>query len=154
MAQEMDHLLSDLRVLDLTRALAGPSCTRMLVEMGAEVIKVEPAPGGDMVRGISVFRNDRSLYYVQQNRGKKSLCVNLRDPQGLALLTELIPQVDVVVENFKPGVIANMGWAMSGSRNSSPISSCAPSRLWVRAARWPTRPATTTSPRPTRGSRR
>ena len=104
-----DHLLSDLRVLDLTRALAGPSCTRMLVEMGAEVIKVEPAPGGDMVRGISVFRNERSLYYVQQNRGKKSLCVNLRDPKGLALLTELIPQVDVVVENFKPGVIANMG---------------------------------------------
>ena len=109
MAQGMDHLLSDLRVLDLTRALAGPSCTRMLVEMGAEVIKVEPAPGGDMVRSISVFRNDRSLYYVQQNRGKKSLCVNLRDPQGLALVTELIPQVDVVVENFKPGVIANMG---------------------------------------------
>jgi crotonobetainyl-CoA:carnitine CoA-transferase CaiB-like acyl-CoA transferase len=105
----MDHLLSDLRVLDLTRALAGPSCTRMLVEMGAEVIKVEPAPGGDMVRSISVFRNDRSLYYVQQNRGKKSLCVNLRDPQGLALVTELIPQVDVVVENFKPGVIASMG---------------------------------------------
>lgn len=109
MPQGMDHLLSDLRVLDLTRALAGPSCTRMLVEMGAEVIKVEPAPGGDMVRNISVFRNDRSLYYVQQNRGKKSLCVNLRDPRGLALLTELIPHVDVVVENFKPGVIANMG---------------------------------------------
>ena len=109
MPQGMDHLLSDLRVLDLTRALAGPSCTRMLVEMGAEVIKVEPAPGGDMTRNISVFRNDRSLYYVQQNRGKKSLCVNLRDPRGLALLTELIPHVDVVVENFKPGVIANMG---------------------------------------------
>ena len=104
-----DHLLSDLRVLDLTRALAGPSCTRMLVEMGAEVIKVEPAPGGDMVRNVSIFRNERSLYYVQQNRGKKSLCVNLRDPKGLALLTELIPHVDVVVENFKPGVIANMG---------------------------------------------
>jgi crotonobetainyl-CoA:carnitine CoA-transferase CaiB-like acyl-CoA transferase len=81
----------------------------MLAEMGAEVIKVEPSPGGDMVRRISVFRNNRSLYFAQQNRGKKSLCLNLRDPRALALVTELIPQVDVVVENFKPGVIANMG---------------------------------------------
>ncbi|MGH7963783.1 MAG: CaiB/BaiF CoA transferase family protein, partial [Candidatus Binatia bacterium] len=94
---------------DLTRALAGPSCTRMLVEMGADVIKVEPAPNGDMIRRISVFRNNRSLYFVQQNRGKKSLCLNLRDPRALALLTELIPQVDVVVENFKPEVMAEMG---------------------------------------------
>jgi crotonobetainyl-CoA:carnitine CoA-transferase CaiB-like acyl-CoA transferase len=81
----------------------------MLAEMGAEVIKVEPAPNGDMIRRISVFRNNRSLYFVQQNRGKKSLCVNLRDPRGLALITELVPKVDVVVENFKPGVIAEMG---------------------------------------------
>jgi len=109
MPQATEHVLSDLRVLDLTRALAGPSCTRMLAEMGAEVIKVEPAPNGDMIRRISVFGNNRSLYFVQQNLGKKSLCVNLRDPRGLALLAELIPKVDVVVENFKPGVIAEMG---------------------------------------------
>ena len=109
MPQGMDHVLSDLRVLDFSRALAGPSCTRMLAEMGAEVIKVEPAPNGDMIRRISVFRNNRSLYFVQQNRGKKSLCVNLRDPRALALVTELVPKVDVVVENFKPGVMAEMG---------------------------------------------
>jgi crotonobetainyl-CoA:carnitine CoA-transferase CaiB-like acyl-CoA transferase len=109
MSQKLDHVLSDLRVLDLTRALAGPSCTRMLAEMGAEVIKVEPAPNGELARRLSVYRNDRSLYYIQQNLGKKSLCVNLRDPRGLALVTELIPQVDVVVENFKPGVMAEMG---------------------------------------------
>lgn len=109
MPQVMEHVLSDLRVLDLSRALAGPSCTRMLAEMGAEVIKVEPAPHGDLVRRISVFRNNRSLYFVQQNRGKKSLCVNLRDPRGMALVTELVPKVDVVVENFKPGVMAEMG---------------------------------------------
>lgn len=109
MPQPMTHILSDLRVLDLSRALAGPSCTRMLVEMGADVIKVEPAPNGDMIRRISVFRNNRSLYFVQQNRGKKSLCLNLRDPRAIALLTELIPQVDVVVENFKPEVMAEMG---------------------------------------------
>ncbi len=109
MPQGMDHVLSDLRVLDFTRALAGPSCTRMLAEMGAEVIKVEPAPIGELARRLSNYRNNRSLYYIQQNLGKKSLCANLRDPRGLALVTELIPKVDVVVENFKPGVIAEMG---------------------------------------------
>ena len=79
MSQDPDLALSDLRILDLTRAVAGPTCTRMLVEMGADVIKVEPAPAGDLTRGVSVFRNDRSLYYVQQNRGKQSFCVNLKD---------------------------------------------------------------------------
>ena len=109
MTQKLDHVLSDLRVLDLTRALAGPSCTRMLAEMGAEVIKVEPAPNGELARRFSNYRNERSLYYIQQNLGKKSFCVNLRDPRGLALVTELVPQVDVVVENFRPGVMADMG---------------------------------------------
>jgi crotonobetainyl-CoA:carnitine CoA-transferase CaiB-like acyl-CoA transferase len=81
----------------------------MLAEMGAEVIKVEPGPNGELARRFSNYRNDRSLYYIQQNLGKKSMCVNLRDPRGLALVTELVPKVDVVVENFKPGVIAEMG---------------------------------------------
>lgn len=109
MPPQMDHVLSDLKVLDLSRALAGPSCTRMLAEMGAEVIKIEPAPSGELSRRLSVQPSGRSLYYVQQNLGKKSVCVNLRDPRGLALVTELIPKVDVVVENFKPGVMAEMG---------------------------------------------
>ena len=109
MAGAMEHALSGIRVLDLSRALAGPSCTRMLAEMGAEVIKVESAPSGDMVRGMSKLRNERSLYYIQQNRGKKSVCVNLRDPRGMALVTALVPKVDVVVENFKPGTMAEMG---------------------------------------------
>jgi CoA:oxalate CoA-transferase len=105
------HALDDLRVLDLTRAAAGPACTRMLAEMGAQVIKVEPTPGGDMIRHMSAltFRNERSLYFVQQNRGKKSLCVNLKDPRGLALVAELVPHVDVVVENFRPGVMDALG---------------------------------------------
>ena len=120
MPQGMEHVLSDLRVLDLTRALAGPSCTRMLAEMGAEVIKVEPAPNGELARRLSIYRNNRSLYYIQQNLGKKSLCVNLRDPRGLALVTELVPQVDVVVENFKPGVIAEMGLGYERLRELNP----------------------------------
>lgn len=109
MSHDQDLALSDLRILDLTRAVAGPTCTRMLVEMGADVIKVESAPGGDLVRNISVFRNDRSLYFVQQNRGKKGICVNLKDPRGIALVAELVPQVDAVVENFRPGVMDALG---------------------------------------------
>jgi hypothetical protein len=64
---------------------------------------------GDMTRKMSHIRNDRSLYYVQQSLGKKSLCVDLRDPRGMALITALVPKVDVVVENFKPGTLAQMG---------------------------------------------
>ena len=103
------HMLSGFRILDLTRALAGPSCTRMFAELGAEVIKVEPATSGDMVRGISKLRGERSLYIIQQSLNKKSLCVNLRDPEGLALIKELVPHCDAVVENFKPGIMADMG---------------------------------------------
>src|SRR5262245_18100268 len=109
MPRNMDHVLSDLRVLDLTRALAGPSCTRMLAEMGAEVITVEPAPSGELARRFSNYRNNRSLYYIQQHLSKRNLCVNLRDPVWLALVTELVPQVDVGVENFQPGVIEETG---------------------------------------------
>src|SRR5229473_2459572 len=109
MAAATEHALTGLKVLDFSRALAGPSCTRMLVEMGAEVIKVEAAPDGDMVRGMSKLRGERSLYYIQQNRGKKSICVNLRDQRGMALITSLVPKMDVVVENFKPGTMAQMG---------------------------------------------
>jgi CoA:oxalate CoA-transferase len=109
MTAPTEHVLSGLRVLDLTRALAGPTCTRMLAEMGADVIKVESAPHGDMTRRMSKIRNERSLYFVQQNLGKKSLCVDLRDPRGMALIAALVPKVDVVVENFKPGTLAAMG---------------------------------------------
>ncbi len=109
--RRLDHALSDLRVLDLTRAAAGPACTRMLAEMGADVIKVEGAPGGDMIRHMAAmqFRNERSLYFVQQNRGKRSVCLNLHEPRGVALLAELVPQMDVVVENFRPGVMEGLG---------------------------------------------
>ena len=71
--------------------------------MGADVIKVEGAPNGELARRFSNYKNNRSLYYIQQNLGKKSLCVNLRDPRALAMIAELVPRMDVVVENFKPG---------------------------------------------------
>lgn len=104
-----EPLFAGLKILDFTRALAGPTCTRMFAELGADVIKVESAPDGELARRMSKIRNERSLYYVQQNLGKKSLCVNLRDPRGVALVKELVPRMDVVVENFKPGRMASMG---------------------------------------------
>ena len=109
MEKSTDLALSDIKVLDLTRAVAGPTCTRALAEMGAEVIKVESAPDGDFARGVCIFKNDRSLYYMQQNRGKKSVCINLKEPRGIEIVKELVASVDVVVENFKPGVLDALG---------------------------------------------
>ncbi len=116
MTDAQENILTGLRVLDLTRALAGPSCTRMLAEMGADVIKIEAAPDGDLVRAISKYQNDRSLYYIQQNLNKKSVCLNLRDPRAISLIREIVPHVDVVVENFRPGVMADMGLAYDDLR--------------------------------------
>jgi CoA:oxalate CoA-transferase len=101
--------LAGVRVLDFTQYLAGPSCTRLMAEMGAEVIKVEIAPHGDPIRVGSPRKDHRAGYFVQQNRGKKSLCVDLSRPEATALLRDLIPEVDVVVENFSAGVMARRG---------------------------------------------
>lgn len=103
------HILSGYRVLDLSQIIAGPTTTRMMAEMGAEVIKVEIAPDGDMSRRLPYIRDGRSAYFVQQNRGKKGLCVDVRSAAGRALLLDLVAKVDVLVENFAPGVIARMG---------------------------------------------
>ncbi len=103
-------VLDGYKVLDFTHFVAGPTATRLMAEMGAEVIKVEVAPHGDQSRLVPFLKNKRSAYFVQQNRGKKSLCVDVKRPGGIAILRELIPQADVLVENFAPGVIAAMGF--------------------------------------------
>ncbi len=105
------HLLNGIRILDLSRALAGPTCTRMFAEMGADVIKVEAAPDGDRTRLVSRMRNERGLYFVQQNLNKRSVAIDFRQPGGLDLVRELVPHCDVVVENYKPGVMQGMGLA-------------------------------------------
>jgi CoA:oxalate CoA-transferase len=111
MNQLQPHMLSGIRILDLSRALAGPTCTRLFAEMGAEVIKVETAPDGDRTRLVSKIRNERGLYFVQQNLNKRSIAIDFRHAGGLDLLRELVPHCDVVVENFKPGVMQSMGLA-------------------------------------------
>ena len=105
-----EHLLTGIRVLDFTRALAGPTCTRMFAEMGAEVIKVESAPNGEMTRQITKMRADRSFYFIQQNLNKKSLCVDLSQSEAIEIIKEIVPHCDVVVENFRPGVMEAIGF--------------------------------------------
>lgn len=120
MHSPQEQILAGIRMLDFTRALAGPTCTRLFAELGAEVIKVESAPSGDLTRRISKIRNERSLYYVQQSLNKQSLCLDLRKPESIDLLKELVKKCDVVVENFKPGVIAEMGLGYETLRKLKP----------------------------------
>jgi crotonobetainyl-CoA:carnitine CoA-transferase CaiB-like acyl-CoA transferase len=106
----MKHILTGFKVLDFSHVLAGPSATRIMAEMGADVIKVETPTLGDLSRLLPVFKNGRSAYYLQQNRGKRSICVNLKEEEGKTIIRELIKQVDVVMENFAPGVIGRLGF--------------------------------------------
>lgn len=100
--------MQGLRVLDFTRVLAGPLATALLADLGAEVIKVEP-PQGDDYRGIGPMRNGESALFTVMNRGKKSLVLDLKQAAAVALVMDLAAQVDVVVENFRPGVAERLG---------------------------------------------
>ena len=109
MGDKPRHLLDGYKVLDFTHFVAGPTTTRLMAGMGAEIIKVEMAPHGDHARAFDYIRNQRSAFFIQQNRGKESVCIDLRKPEGIEIVKQLVPKVDVVVENFAPGVISNMG---------------------------------------------
>jgi len=102
--------LTGTRIVDLTRILAGPFCTGMLADMGAEVIKVETPGAGDPLRGQGALRDGLSWYFAGFNRNKRSLSLNLRSEEGRAVLARLIAASDVLVENFRPGVLAQMGF--------------------------------------------
>jgi len=111
--------LTGLRVLDLSRALAGPFCAMILADLGADVIKIEPTPEGEMVRGWGPFQDGISVYYLSIHRNKRSLAVNFRDPAGLDLIRTLADKADILVENFKPGVMTDMkmDYATLAARN-------------------------------------
>lgn len=102
--------LDDLLVVDLTRALAGPFCTVMLSDLGARVIKVETPDGGDDTRGWGPpFIGTESAYFLGVNRNKESLTLNLKTSRATALLTQLLARADVLVENFRPGIMERFG---------------------------------------------
>ncbi len=106
---ELKHVLDGYKVLDFTQVLAGPTVTRLMAEMGAEIIKVELAPTGDLSRALPFLKDGRSAYFIQQNRGKKSLCIDAKNPRGVEILKNLVKKVEVVVENYAPGTIQRLG---------------------------------------------
>ena len=103
------RLLSGVKVLDFTQYLAGPSATRILADLGAEVIKIERAPDGDLGRKIHLIDHGQSALYLAACAGKKSLCIEFKHPKGLEIVKEIVRKVDVVTENYSPGVMAKYG---------------------------------------------
>lgn len=101
--------LNDIRVLDLTRVLAGPYATMVLRDLGAEVIKIERPLTGDEARGVGPFKDGVSLYFMSINRGKKSLTLNLQSERGKEIFIELMKKSDVLIENFRPGTMKRLG---------------------------------------------
>jgi CoA:oxalate CoA-transferase len=112
-------MLTGYRVLDISQFVAGPTCTRILAELGAEVIKLELAPcgdrgrlSGDKPRDPALKKSSQSTYYFQHNHSKKSFAVDIKQDRGRELVYALIPKIDIVVENFAPGVMerAKLGY--------------------------------------------
>ena len=101
--------LDGIKVLDLTRVLAGPYATMLLGDLGAEVIKIEQPGTGDESRNFGPFKNGFSLYFMSVNRGKQSVTLNLKTEQGQTIFKQLLEQTDVLVENFRPGTMEKLG---------------------------------------------
>jgi crotonobetainyl-CoA:carnitine CoA-transferase CaiB-like acyl-CoA transferase len=101
--------LAGVRVIDFTRVLAGPAASLALADMGAEVFKIEPPGTGDETRTFPPTRDGESHYYLAVNRGKKSIVVDLKSAEGLALVKDLAARCDVLVENYRPGVMERLG---------------------------------------------
>ena len=113
-------MLEGYRVLDLSQYLAGAGITRLLAELGPEIIKVELAPDGDPSRLLQWVKDGRSSVFIQNNRGKRSLCLDWDRPEGLQILRELVPHCDVVVENFANGVLERRGLHYEALRELNP----------------------------------
>ena len=120
MSESANKPLFGIRVLDLTQFLSGPYCTQILNDLGADVVKVE-SPEGDLARHIPPhFVGSDSVYFLAVNRGKKSIAVDLRSTDAQRLVCDLIQANDIVVENFRPGVLARLGISSEVLRKRKP----------------------------------
>src|SRR5437870_10653998 len=109
-----------LLVIDLTRVLAGPYCTMMLAELGARVIKVENPDGGDDSRHFAPFFEGRSAYFLSLNRGKESIALNLKNGDDGEVFLALVRRADVLVENYRPGTLDELGLGYDRLRDPNP----------------------------------
>ena len=118
----MSHVLplSDLKVIDLTRVLAGPFCAMLLGDMGADVIKIEEPDAGDDARGWAPFVGDWSAYFLGVNRSKRSLALDLKRPEAAEVLRRLLRDADVFIENFRPGSLDKLGFGFAQTRALNP----------------------------------
>jgi len=116
----MSGPLNGIRVLDLTRVLAGPYATMILRDLGADVIKIEQPDVGDESRGVGPFKNGVSLYFMSINRGKKSITLNLRTERGKQIFLDLMKKSDIVIENFRPGVMKRLGLDYESIKSYNP----------------------------------
>ena len=116
----MSGPLEGIRILDLSWVLAGPFCTMNLSDLGAEVIKLERPNVGDLARGNGPFIDGESSYFLSINRGKKSIALNLTDDQDIALIKNIIKKADVLVENFRPGVMDKLGFGYEEIKKINP----------------------------------
>ncbi len=118
-ALPIDALLKGTRVVDLTRYLAGPFCTTLLAELGADVSKIEP-PGGDPARGFGPMISGTSGYFASVNRLKQTGCVDLKTPEGLETVRNAVHDADILVENFRPGTMKRLGLGNATLRENKP----------------------------------
>jgi len=102
-------ILDGIRVLDLSRVMSGPFCTSMLADLGAEIIKVELPEVGDDARHFGPYLDGESTYFMMLNRNKKSITINMKSEEGRQLISEMVAHCDVLVENFRPGVMQRLG---------------------------------------------
>lgn len=119
MKTRSDELLR-IRVLDLSRVLAGPYCSMMLADMGAEIIKLEIPMKGDDSRQFPPFKDGQSIYYINLNRGKKSITLNLKHVEGKQIFLKLVKRCDVLLENFSPGTMDRLGLGYNVLREVNP----------------------------------
>ena len=101
--------LQGIRILDLTRVLAGPYSAQILADMGADVIKIEQPNRGDDARGMGPYQNEESIYFITNNRNKKGVTLNLKAPKGKEIFLDLVRNADVVMENYRPGTMEKLG---------------------------------------------